>query len=58
MRRVFVLFAVAAVCVVSALGLAAAATSAPHPAKVGSPNFVCVSTPYLGVCIGPPTKQG
>lgn len=58
MRKYFVFLAIAAVCVLSAVGIAATSASTPRPARVGSPNFVCVSTPYFGVCIGPPTQQG
>lgn len=58
MRRIFVFFAIAAALGLSAVGLAASSTGSAHPAKVGYPNFVCVSTPYFGVCVGPPTRNG
>ena len=58
MSRIFVFFAVAVTATISAVVLAVSSASASHPARVGSPNFVCISTPYFGVCIGPPTKQG
>ena len=58
MSRILVFFAVAVVAVAAAAALAVSSASASHSARVGSPNFVCISTPYFGVCIGPPTKQG
>jgi hypothetical protein len=57
-RRIKVLLAIAVACVSCAVGLVLASTSSAHPSKVGYPNFVCVSTPSFGFCIGPPTKQG
>lgn len=58
MSRIFVFFAVSVAAIISAVVLAVSSASALHPARLGSPNFVCISTPYLGVCIGPPTRQG
>lgn len=58
MRRIIVLLVIAAALAVSALGFAVTSTAAPHPARTGGPDFVCVSTPYLGFCVGPPTRQG
>lgn len=58
MRTFLVLVAVAATCLLAAIGIAVTSASSPHLAKLGSPDFVCVSTPYFGVCVGPPTKQG
>ena len=58
MNRIFVVFAVALAALLSVIGLAVSSASAPHPSRAAYPNFVCVSTPYFGVCVGPPTKQG
>lgn len=57
MRRIFVLLAVAAICMSTVAGLLMTSSGASQRAKVGYPNFVCVAAWNLvGFCIGPPTK--
>lgn len=58
MRRISIFFAVAAACVFVALGLVVTSSSSSRSSKVGGPNFICISTPSFGICIGPPTKKG
>lgn len=58
MRRISVFLVIAAAALCCAIGLGVTSSAAPGPLKAGAPNFVCVSTPYFGVCVGPPTQQG
>lgn len=58
MRRFLVLIAATVAFVLAGLGLALASSSPLSATKTSSPHFVCVAAWNLGVCIGPPTKQG
>lgn len=58
MRRTLVFVAIAVAVAFSAIGLVAASGSTTHASRVGYPNFICISTPHFGICVGPPTKKG
>lgn len=58
MRRFLVFIAIATACLLCILGAVFGPGSTQHRAKVGSPNFVCIATLNLGICIGPPTQHG